>query len=334
MVGLTTWHVVGRALTSPHQPCRRVVLYQLSIHQPMERAIAAEEYTAADNPMQRRVDEALRRVPERHEPFVGAASRQRPLRRAVRVRVPRRLPRPLTAEDVDALLTSTSSRRDLAIRPLMLDGGLRPGEVLCLRVEDVAYGRRRVTSRKLDDHPRGARAKARRERVVNLHEPRTLDAVSRYVLHERPLDSDSPSVFLVGGSGPRRREPYSYQGLARSFARRLDRLGIQTRRRPRTRCVTPTPQRCGRAGCASLRCSRLGHASPESIRIYPGPRTSRFCRSTGCAARTLMTAATGAATLDVAWPVDRLRHVSRACYQEWVWRHVASSSVRSSRMAA
>lgn len=234
----------------------------------MERAIAAEEYTAADNPMQRRVDEALRRVPERHEPFVGAASRQRPLRRAVRVRVPRRLPRPLTAEDVDALLTSTSSRRDLAIRPLMLDGGLRPGEVLCLRVEDVAYGRRRVTIRKLDDHPRGARAKARRERVVDLHEPRTLDAVSRYVLHERPLDSDSPSVCLVGGSGPRRREPYSYQGLARSFARRLDRLGIQTRRRPRTRCVTPTPQRCGRAGCASLRCSRLGHASPESIRIY------------------------------------------------------------------
>ena len=77
-----------------------------------EWAIAAEEYTAADNPMQKRVDEALRQVPERREPFVGAASRQRPLRRTVRVRLPLRLPRPLTAEDVDALLAATTPLRD------------------------------------------------------------------------------------------------------------------------------------------------------------------------------------------------------------------------------
>ena len=110
----------------------------------------------------------------------------------------------------------------------MLDGGLRPGEVLCLQLEDVAYGRRRVTIRKRDDHPRGARAKGRRERVVDLHEPRTLDAVSRYVLHERPVEAESPFVFLVGGTGARRCEPLSYQAIARGFARRLDRLGIRT----------------------------------------------------------------------------------------------------------
>ena len=74
----------------------------------------------------------------------------------------------------------------------MLDGGLRPGEVLCLQLDDISYGRRRVTIRKRDDHPRGARAKARHERVVDLHEPRTLDAVSRYVLHERPIEADEP----------------------------------------------------------------------------------------------------------------------------------------------
>jgi integrase/recombinase XerD len=117
--------------------------------------------------------------------------------------------------------------RDLAIFLLMLDGGLRPGEVLCLQLEDVAYGRRRVTIRKRDDHPRGARAKSRQERVVDLHEPRTLDAVNRYVLHERPLDALSPFMFLVGGNGARRTEPLSYQAVARGFARRLDRLGIR-----------------------------------------------------------------------------------------------------------
>jgi integrase len=79
----------------------------------------------------------------------------------------------MTVEEVDAVLVSTTTVRDLAILLLMLDGGLRPGEVLCPQPEDVAYGRRRVTIRKRDDHPRGARAKGRRERVVELHEPRT-----------------------------------------------------------------------------------------------------------------------------------------------------------------
>lgn len=40
-----------------------------------EWAIAAEYYTAGENPMQRRVDHALGRVPDRHLPFVGAVSR-------------------------------------------------------------------------------------------------------------------------------------------------------------------------------------------------------------------------------------------------------------------
>jgi integrase/recombinase XerD len=75
------------------------------------------------------------------------------------------------------------------------------------QLADISYGRRQVTVRKRDDHPRGARGKSRTERVVDLHDPRTLDAVSRYVMHERPLQAPSPFVFLVGGAGARRLEP-------------------------------------------------------------------------------------------------------------------------------
>jgi len=63
-------------------------------------AIAAEHYTAGENPMQRKVDHALGRVPDRHQPFVGAASRRQPVRRTVRVRLPLRLPRPMSGEDI------------------------------------------------------------------------------------------------------------------------------------------------------------------------------------------------------------------------------------------
>jgi hypothetical protein len=42
---------------------------------------------------------------------------------------------------------------------------------------------------------------------------------NRYVLHERPLDGESPFVFLVGGAGAHRCEPLSNQAVVRRFAR-------------------------------------------------------------------------------------------------------------------
>ncbi|MGH8967954.1 MAG: tyrosine-type recombinase/integrase, partial [Actinomycetes bacterium] len=88
-------------------------------------------------------------------------------------------------------------------------------------------------------------------------------------LHERPLDADSPFVFLVGGARARRCEPLTYQAVVRGFARRLDRLGI------RSPDKTPHALRHTHAtamwegGMRELALQkRLGHASPESVRIY------------------------------------------------------------------
>jgi integrase len=138
-----------------------------------------------------------------------------------------------------------------------------------LRIEDISYGRRRVVIRKRDDHPRGARGKSRVERMVDLHEPRTLEAVSRYVMHERPLEADSSFVFLVGGKGKRRLEPLGYDAVVRMFARRMDKLGL---RQPET---TPHALRHTHAtamwegGMRELTLQkRLGHASPESTKVY------------------------------------------------------------------
>lgn len=234
-----------------------------------EWAIAAERFLTEENPLRRRPDPALARVQDRHGPFVGRPSRQQPVRRTVRVRLPMRLPRPLSAEEVEALLGSITSGRDLAVTLLMLDGGLRPGEVLGLHLDDVAYGRRRVTIRKRDDHPHGARGKSRRERVVDLHAPRTLDAVSRYVLHERSVEATSPFLFLVGGTGPRRDQPLSYQALVRGFARRMDRLGIRAPEKTPHALRHTHATAMWDAGMRELALrARLGHASPESTRIY------------------------------------------------------------------
>ncbi|MEV7856254.1 tyrosine-type recombinase/integrase [Streptomyces sp. NPDC088183] len=221
------------------------------------------------NPIEKRPDPALQRVFERHRPFMGRASRQRPVRRAVRVKTVQALPRPLDDAQVEALLAELRSKRDRALVLLILQGGLRPGEALGLHLEDIAYGRRRVVVRHRDDHPKGARSKSRYERVVDLHEPEALATVSAYVMGDRPADAETPLVFLIGGHGARRLEPLGYDGLVRMFARACTRAGV------REPWVTPHALRHTHAtrmwegGMRELTLQkRLGHASPESTRIY------------------------------------------------------------------
>lgn len=231
-------------------------------------AILAGHYAGA-NPIIKVEARAVLHSVDRHRPFLDGIARTVPTRRSLTVKTVRRVPRPLSNEEVTAILSALRCRRDLALVRLMLDGGLRPGETLGLKLEDVAYGRRRIVVRHREDHPRGVRAKGHRERVVDLHEPLTLAAVADYVTLERPRDTGCAFLFLVGGNGRHRGEPLSYAALAKLFARACERAGV---REPR---VTPHALRHTHAtrmwegGMRELALMRrLGHASPESTRMY------------------------------------------------------------------
>src|SRR5260370_16508828 len=117
---------------------------------------------------------------------MGYPSRQRPIRRAIRVKTPQLLPRPLADERVDQLMDGLRRRRDRAMLLLMLKGGLRPGEVLCLHLEDVQYGRKPVMIRYRTDHPKGARTKTRTERGADLLDPHVLPPATDSAGHHRP----------------------------------------------------------------------------------------------------------------------------------------------------
>jgi len=234
-----------------------------------EYLILAGHFPEHENPIQKVPDPAASHVSARHRPFMGSASRQKPMRRAVYVKTIRRVPRPMSDEQVQQLLESLSKKRDKAMLLLMLHGGLRPGEVLTLQLEDIQYGRKRVVIRYRTEHPKRARTKSRTERVVDLLLPETLRVVSEYVLSERPADAESPYVFLVGGHGKRRYEPLGYHALVKLFERHCRRVGIHDP------WVTPHALRHTHAtrmfeqGMRELTLQkRLGHASPASTQIY------------------------------------------------------------------
>lgn len=221
------------------------------------------------NPIVRRQDRTSWRVSDRHKPFLAGISRHTPEIRELRLKTVQRLPRPMSQNHVERLLGATRNLRDRSLILLMLNGGLRPGEVLGLQLTDISYGRRRIFVRCRDDHPKGARSKSRVERVVDLHDGETLETLNAYVMHERPSDADVPFVFLVGGTGVNRQEPLSYSALARLFARACERAEI------REPWMTPHAlrhthaTRMWEAGMRELTLQkRLGHASPESTRIY------------------------------------------------------------------
>jgi integrase len=194
---------------------------------------------------------------------------RRPARRLKRLRRIHRIPRPLSDEQVTRLLEVMDRPRDRAMFLLMLQGGLRPSEVLNLHLDDVEYGRRRVTVRYRTDHPKGVRTKSRTERVVDLYEPDALAAVSAYVMNERPFQAPTRHLFLVCGKGPRATDPIGYPALAKLFERRRDEAGLTEP------WITPHALRHTHAtrlwegGMRELALQkRLGHASFESTRAY------------------------------------------------------------------
>src|SRR5947209_7618210 len=112
-----------------------------------EYLILSGQFTEQENPIQHVDTPALTRVSERHRPFMGYVSRQRPIRRTVHVKTVQRIPRPMDDEQVGKLLESLRLQRDKAMILLMLHGGLRPGEVLNLQLQAIQYGQKQLVIR-------------------------------------------------------------------------------------------------------------------------------------------------------------------------------------------
>lgn len=122
----------------------------------------------------------------------------------LRMKEPRRVVIPLSADDVSRFWSSFRTFRDLALIALMLFNGLRSHETIQIQLEDLL----------LTEAQLRVRGKGRRERIVPLaHE--TIQTIQRYVSLERP-DSNHSYLFL-SLKGPQRGKPMTTAGLRSLF---------------------------------------------------------------------------------------------------------------------
>ena len=105
--------------------------------------------------------------------------------------------------------------RDRAMAQAMLLGGLRRGEVLGLRLEDLRLGEWRVFI---------AEGKGGHQRLVPIS-PTFFATVADYMNKERPPDASTDRLF-VSLKGPRRGQPLSAEGIIEIFSAARERAGL------------------------------------------------------------------------------------------------------------
>lgn len=172
--------------------------------------------TVADLPLYR-----SQARPQRHyKGFLHHIAKSAPMRtRLIKLKVPRRLPRTLSADQVAQLIAACQRRRDRFLISLLYESGMRVGQALGLRHEDIQSWDNVIRVVPRDDNSNGMRAKAREPYAV--HVSRDLMALyADYLVHEFD-ETASDYVFVNLWEGVRGR-PLSYGAVADLF-RRLSR---------------------------------------------------------------------------------------------------------------
>jgi integrase/recombinase XerD len=158
-----------------------------------------------------------------YKPFLHHVSKGEPQRRRT-IKLAPSAPRPqvLAVVAAQAILDACEHLRDRLLFALLLDTGVRIGEALGLRHEDVAIAEREVTIVPRDNDNR-ARAKARRSRIIPAS-AELMRLYADYLNHEyRALDCDY--VFVNLWAAPYG-HPLTYQAVYDLVLRLRRRTGV------------------------------------------------------------------------------------------------------------
>ncbi len=134
----------------------------------------------------------------KYKPFLHHISKGKLAKtRLLKVKEPKKFPGCLTAVQVKTLIDNCNRIRDKFLICLLYETGMRIGEALGLRHEDmVTSGQNEIHIVPRRDNFNGARAKGNQQRII--HVDKYLMALySNYLIDEYPEDIDSDYVFVT-----------------------------------------------------------------------------------------------------------------------------------------
>jgi integrase len=181
------------------------------------------EYQArAGNRLAERLVDHTRRGRGSYKPFLAGIARMRSRARVGRLPGERRLPQTLSLDQVQQILAVQERLRERFLFALLFATGMRIGQALGLRHEDVVTWERLIRIVPREENANGARAKGGAgavpvsEALLRLH--------GEYMHREYgDLDSDYVFVNLWGGQIGR---PMTYHGVREAVLRTARRVGF------------------------------------------------------------------------------------------------------------
>jgi integrase/recombinase XerD len=201
-----------------------------------------------------------------YKPFLHGIAKARPRGRAVRLPEQESLPKTLSLEQLAAVIDCQQRLRDRFLFALLASTGMRIGQALGLRHEDVVAWERRIVIRARVGAPRRARSKGGAEGGVPV--PAELMRLWNDYMHEEYGDLDSDFVFVNLWGGQLGRQ-LTYRMVDKIVERTQRKVGFHF-----------TPHRL-RHTYATLACrdgvqlevigALLTHRSPSSTLIYTHP---------------------------------------------------------------
>lgn len=144
----------------------------------------------------------------------------------IKLKEPKSIPKVLTEHEVQALLDKCTNSRDKFLIYLLYETGMRIGEALSLKREDIRFGERKVIIRNRGELENEAEIKTpSSERTLDVT-PTLMNLYDDYFFEYLESDDVDTDFVLIQLSGVRKNRPLTYQTVNSLVKRLREKSGI------------------------------------------------------------------------------------------------------------
>ena len=197
----------------------------------------------------------------RYKSFLHHINKSKPIRtKLIKLKEPKRIPQTLTQEQIKQLINACDRIRDKFLIALLYESGMRIGQALGLRHEDIQSWDNLIRIVPRQDNSNGARAKTRNTYTIDISKE-LMGLYTEYLLKEfEEIESDYVFVNLWDGVIG---QPMKYGAVADLFRRLSKKTGIEAH--PHLLRHTHATELIREGWDAAYVQKRLGHAQVQTV---------------------------------------------------------------------